>query len=86
MVESPSGNFTTAKTANAVALLIHHCQIESNTSIRIYTIDYCDRHSANSDNIIMELLEVGSKSSGGITTVTYITKATPEQNGFKNGM
>ena len=62
MVESPSGNHTTTKTAIAVALLIHHCNVEADTLIRIHAIDSCDRNGASSNNNITELLEVANSS------------------------
>ena len=79
MVESPSGNFTTTKTANAAALLIHHCRVKSNTSITIHAIDRCDRNGVSSDNITIELLGLPSNPS-------RTTEAKPEQHEFKNGM
>ena len=68
MVESPSGNHTTTKTAIAVALLIHRCNVGADTLIRIHAIDPRSRNGASSDNNVTELLEVANNSSGSITT------------------
>ena len=74
MVESPSGNQTT--TAIAVALLIHHCVVGSDTHVRIHAIDSCDRNGFSSDNVISELLEASSNSSGIVTTQDIVTPTT----------
>ena len=68
MIESPSVDYMTTKTAIAVALLIHQCEVGSNTHIRIHAIDSCNRNGTSSDNIITDLLETTNNSSGGVTT------------------
>ena len=61
MVQSLSGNHTT--TAIAVALLIHHCAVGSDTHVRIHAKDSCDRDGFSSDDVI----SASSNSSGIIT-------------------
>ena len=78
VVESPSGNLTTTKTAVSV---IYDCEIESNAQIRIYAVNSCDRDGASSDNTIAELLETTNNSSGSVTTQHSII--TPTTSGIR---
>ena len=65
MVKSPSGNFTTTRTAVSV---IYDCEVESNAQIGIHAVDSCGRGGASSQNILVKLLETSSNSSGSVTT------------------
>ena len=73
MVESPSGNFTTTRTAVSV---IYDCEVELNAQIEIHAVDSCDRNGTSADNTISELLDTKNNSSGIITTPRVIIPPT----------
>jgi hypothetical protein len=64
-VESLTINSTTL---TATVCIIYDCIIESGAQIRIRTVDICDRDGATSDNLIVDLLQTSSNSSGNVTT------------------
>ena len=54
VVDSPSGSVITRNTSIRIALLVHHCKVD--TYIRVHAVDHCDRNGSSTNGILAQVL------------------------------
>lgn len=71
VIDSPFGTFITSNTSIEIALLVHHCEVQ--TYIRIHASDYCNRNGLQTNDILAQLLIIANATSVPLTSGTAFT-------------